>query len=807
MPSKHAFENACSLFVHLSGEKRVKGRGKQKATWRCKYCFKEVINDKSRLVYHFQKGPEACAELARMRKEHPSLYAGCNDLSAAPAPEAADEGNEGLASGSELGAVTEVHPGEAPRASHSQTWSREKPYVKQPSNEQAKRKRESAVIETESGHGSVGGRQLKQKTLENTTYNWERLNKAIADVVIQEGIAFHTPSKPAFKRMLAIAQEAAPQYSPPSATLLRNRLLEDRYEETWTRINEDLSLAPEHGATVMFDGYTDDQGRQLYNVLLTCGRSSKTFTVGIVDMTGTASTGENIALSVHDKLQEARVLEKRRLTMAISDNAANVKKAQEFLQSWFVGLETATCVAHGLDLFFADVGCIAEVNNEIVAVADFMRWLHSQKNLENILKEEQRKGRWSGCKHEPPGPLVPVETRFASSFAMLRRFCRIYEDLSCVVWRDDFYNAAAKKRGTVFRSAEDIVENMPGLDDEEPGERTEWLEAIARGEETEPQHAPQAQRSGPKKKTLSHKEFLEEMRDRLFSGTLKARAVLEKVKSIVRLLMPAYVLMRDVDTGKPMVPFIYHRIAACILDTELTANNGFETRVTEEATRLLNRRWNTTLHCRAHAAAYGFNPQYLRHALKHDRHVRPAVRDILRNYYKGQTQKAEQARCEWETLRDLNFGIDGEELDRLAAGDVTVAWNDLKMTGCFECLAPPAIELMCQPAAASMVEGAWSSHAHFLTRRRNRLGKDRLDMLNFTRTNWNTIRKAESEGARELREFDYDDRAEPDSVHDRESAGLYTYLAMESLEKEPPGYALPVRVDEEESERSHSANE
>ena len=50
------------------------------------------------------------------------------------------------------------------------------------------------------------------------------------------------------------------------------------------------------------------------------------------------------------------------------------------------------------------------------------------------------------------------------------------------------------------------------------------------------------------------------MHERLFSGTQKARGVLERVKSIVRTMVPAYILMHDVDSDDALLAFLCHRV-------------------------------------------------------------------------------------------------------------------------------------------------------------------------------------------------------------------------------------------------------
>jgi hypothetical protein len=117
-----------------------------------------------------------------------------------------------------------------------------------------------------------------------------------------------------------------------------------------------------------------------------------------------------------------RCAAQRHISIVMTDNAADLKKAKEWLQEWILGPERARCAVHGIDLFFNDVGRVAEVT-EILAVTDFVRWIHSHRQLENIVKQQQKEGRWISVHHEPPGVLVPIEMRFASAFAMLRRFC------------------------------------------------------------------------------------------------------------------------------------------------------------------------------------------------------------------------------------------------------------------------------------------------------------------------------------------------------------------------------------------------
>lgn len=87
---------------------------------------------------------------------------------------------------------------------------------------------------------------------------------------------------------------------------------------------------------------------------------------------------------------------------------------------------------------------------------------------------------------------------------------------------------------------------------------------------------------------------------------------------------------------------------------------------------------------------------------------------VLERFYHGDEKRFKAAKLEFGEFRQLD-----SEADALVRECVASAWDDVRATGflfflhffiLMSTLHQVLIELMCHPAAASMVESAWSGH-------------------------------------------------------------------------------------------------
>ena len=94
--------------------------------------------------------------------------------------------------------------------------------------------------------------------------------------------ASHTRGTCCFRTWRGLLRRVPESYKPPSATVIRNRLPQDRYNYAWKKMKEEINRATEEDATLMFDGYTDDAERQLYNAFVSCERGWKNSLQGML---------------------------------------------------------------------------------------------------------------------------------------------------------------------------------------------------------------------------------------------------------------------------------------------------------------------------------------------------------------------------------------------------------------------------------------------------------------------------------------------------------------------------------------------
>jgi hypothetical protein len=111
-----------------------------------------------------------------------------------------------------------------------------------------------------------------------------------------------------------------------------------------------FDLARKYGAAVLWDGWTDVNGKPLQNVVLVC--AGKTVFLKAFNDEGKYKGGEHQASQVHAALEEikGRIGGLSNVLLCISDSAAACKLAGEKLEELLPNATWAPCVAHKLDL-------------------------------------------------------------------------------------------------------------------------------------------------------------------------------------------------------------------------------------------------------------------------------------------------------------------------------------------------------------------------------------------------------------------------------------------------------------------------
>ncbi|XP_077228414.1 uncharacterized protein LOC143861373 [Tasmannia lanceolata] len=248
------------------------------------------------------------------------------------------------------------------------------------------------------------------------------------------GIPFNVLRSPYFEEMI-IAANCVPGYKLPSYEKARTTLLDHEKDN----VTKDLGVVrekwPEHGLSIVSDGWTNVKNKALINVL--ASNMFGSMFLYAHDFSAVEKSGKNIAKFL---LNAIEVVGPFNVVQVLTDNAANCKLAGTEVNKVYPHIFWSPCVVHILNLLFKDLtkhkhlGWIGETYH---SCKDVVKYITNHSQALAIFR--------SNSKFEL---LKVAKTRFATHYTTLKRLLDVREALQMTVLTDawkDWLNACTDK--------------------------------------------------------------------------------------------------------------------------------------------------------------------------------------------------------------------------------------------------------------------------------------------------------------------------------------------------------------------------
>lgn len=209
----------------------------------------------------------------------------------------------------------------------------------------------------------------------NIFYQQEIINTHLARAIYASGCPLSLVENTYWRKAFEVLR---PSYKLPSRFHLTNKYLEEEYETIKRKCQENLKLTT--SVAILCDGWT--------NIRYTCHTKSH--------------TAKYMCEEISKVIEE---IGSRKVIALCTDNASNMKKAWDLLQEKYPALECYGCLAHGLNLIFADCLKIATIDQIITECTTMIKMIKHSHLLLAKFKEKQ------GEKRTSTTLKLPVKTR------------------------------------------------------------------------------------------------------------------------------------------------------------------------------------------------------------------------------------------------------------------------------------------------------------------------------------------------------------------------------------------------------------
>ncbi|XP_066163182.1 uncharacterized protein [Oryza sativa Japonica Group] len=255
------------------------------------------------------------------------------------------------------------------------------------------------------------------------------LDALIARMFYTAGIPFNVARNPYFRKAFMFAcNNALGGYSPPSYNKLRTTLLVQEKTHVERLLNPLKSTWPVKGVSIVSDGWSDAQRRPLLNFLAVT--EDGPMFLRAINTEGEIKRKEYIAEKMIAVIEDVGP---KNVVQVITDNAANCRAAGLIVEQRYSHIFWTPCVVHTLNLALKNI-CAAKSSSgdayeefqwitEVAADSSFIKNFIMNHSMRLSMFNEFSKLKF----------LAIVDTRFASTIVMLKRFRAIKESLILMV--------------------------------------------------------------------------------------------------------------------------------------------------------------------------------------------------------------------------------------------------------------------------------------------------------------------------------------------------------------------------------------
>ena len=173
-----------------------------------------------------------------------------------------------------------------------------------------------------------------------------RINRALVKFFVACGISFRIVEHPFF---INFVKELNAGYDPPSRECLAGQLLECELALVNFKVNSEIEK--EDNLTLAFDGWTSGTHRSIWNFIITTP-SRKEYLYQLSDLSENSHTSIYLAEVIENVIDRIGA---NKIAAIVSDNASNVRNAQELIQEKHLNIENVRCIAHAINLIACDI--------------------------------------------------------------------------------------------------------------------------------------------------------------------------------------------------------------------------------------------------------------------------------------------------------------------------------------------------------------------------------------------------------------------------------------------------------------------
>lgn len=469
---------------------------------------------------------------------------------------------------------------------------------------------------------------------------------------------------------------------PPHRWRLGGELL----DRTYQRVHVEQGLGPvldkveTAGYTLGSDGLTDKKGVNVINFCI--GSRGIAALVDLQMLTEAETKDSDFMLhsmregfqSVVERLVEAGVNDKdtaeNLCIQVITDGASNCASARQLFAAEYPHMFEGWCALHCIGLFFKDVFNIAHFTSLYDDIHDVVKYFKSHNKLR--LTFDNIRGANTGSRPSAPALNLPAEMRMAGKYMLLEKSGRSRDVFKKLLVHDD-----------VLKFKETL--------------------------------------SGEKLDTFNRVESL-----------VNDNARWDEVADTVKLLQPAYIVMKVADSCTDAMSWIY--------GLSLRVLNHFKT-VLDEARRKRSsgrlkevrdhweKRWKA-LHNPLHSFAYAVNPYFRKDKPMEDHvDVMPDVRKVLEKFLRKANGEVDfevvgQALNELANFEAGNLDTPEEVIQSMTPDNIFFALRT-EMPN----VASIATKVLAQPVSVGMCERVWSNYGWIQSNLRGKLKTIKCKML------------------------------------------------------------------------------
>lgn len=241
----------------------------------------------------------------------------------------------------------------------------------------------------------------------------------LAKFFYAENIPFSVVESNFFKDFLGSLRPAFTNHI-PSRYELSTSLLSDTYDEMKMKVNAYMNDVEK--VCLVSDGWSNVRGDSIINFVLT---SPRPIFYKSINATGDSHTGDFIGGELCKVIEE---IGPEKVAAVVTDNAANMKSAWQYVQKKYPHIFCVGCVAHGMHLLCKDlvtkVKWIQEVCEKGEAIVNYF-WKHYRMKYELEEQQQRRYGRIIALKKYCP-------TRWGTIHAMFKTLLDSKEALLAV---------------------------------------------------------------------------------------------------------------------------------------------------------------------------------------------------------------------------------------------------------------------------------------------------------------------------------------------------------------------------------------